>query len=160
MRLPDKEDLKCYVFIIISIFLLTLATFYFQYVIRFTLLVFFYWYISIPLIIISSSSIDFLSRRVRIKNAYESINSVEVQESFRKLSGEYPLKNGQLTKAYKKWLIQKVEIPKYKIKRRSRASPKDIKGLIVLIILLIVIIFVLLIIYAEIFPDYRLPIAW
>lgn len=160
MRLTDTEDLKCYIFIISSIVLLFLATFYFQYVIRFTLLVFFYWYVSIPIIILSFSSIDFLNKRARIKKAYININSVEVQESFKKSSGENPLKNGKLTKPYKNWLIQIMGGPRYKIKIRSRASPKDIKGLIILIIFLIVIIFVFLIIYAQIFPDYRLPIAW
>lgn len=160
MPLPDKEDLKCYAFIITSIVLIALATFNFQYVIRFTLLIFFYWYISIPIIIISFLSIDFFNNRVRIKKAYNTINSVEIQESFKKLSGNNPLKNGKLTKAYKNWLIQKVEGPKLKIKIRSRGSLKDIKGLIILIILLIVIILVFLAIYAEIFPDYRLPLAW
>jgi len=156
MPLPDKEDLGCYAFIITTIVLIILATTYFQYVIRFVLLIFFYWYIAIPIIIISYSSIDFFSRRVRIKKAYNTINSVEIQESFKKSSGENPLKNGKLTKAYKNWLIQKIVHPKYKIKIRTRASPKDIKGLIILIILLIVMILVFLMFYAAIFPDYRL----
>ena len=160
MPLPDKEDLKCYAFIIVTILLIILTTFYFQYIIRFVLLIVFYWYISIPAIIISLSSIDFAIRRVAIKKAYKSINSVEFQESFKKLSGENPLKNGKLTKTYKNWLIQKVKIPKYKIKSKFRFSPEDIKSFIILIIFLIVAIIVFLAIYAAIFPEYRLPMAW
>ncbi|MFW9874203.1 MAG: hypothetical protein ACFFG0_13950, partial [Candidatus Thorarchaeota archaeon] len=63
MSLPDKEDLKCYAFIIVVILLLLLTTFFYQYVVRFVLLTVFYWYVSIPAIIISISSIDFASRR-------------------------------------------------------------------------------------------------
>ena len=160
MTLPDKEDLKCYAFIIILILLILLATYYYQYVVRFVLLVVFYWYISIPVLIISLSSMDFAIRKVGIRKAYNSMNSVEYQESFKKTSGENPLKNGKLTKTYKKWLIQKRTIPKYKIKSRFRFSPEDIKGFIVLIIFLIVVIIVFLAIYATIFPDYLLPIKW
>lgn len=160
MPLPDKEDLKCFAFIIVVILLLILTTFYFQYIIRFVLLIVFYWYISIPTIIISLSSIDFAIRRVAIRKAYKSINSVEFQEFFKKLSGENPLKNGKLTKTYKNWLIQKITIPKFKIKSKFRFSPEDIKGFIILIIFLMVAIIVFLVIYAAIFPDYRLPMAW
>jgi len=160
MPLPDKEDLKCYAFIIVTILLIILTTFYFQYIIRFVLLIVFYWYISIPVIIISLSSTDFAIRRVRIRKAYKSINSVEFQESFKKLSGENPLKNGKLTKTYKNWLIQKIKIPKFKIKSKFRFSPEDIKSFIILIIFLIVAIIVFLAIYAAIFPEYRLPMAW
>ena len=160
MPLPDKEDLKCFAFIIVVILLLILTTFYFQYIIRFVLLIVFYWYISIPTIIISLSSIDFAIRRVAIRKAYKSINSVEFQEFFKKLSGENPLKNGKLTKTYKNWLIQKITIPKFKIKSKFRFSPEDIKSFIILIIFLIVAIIVFLAIYAAIFPEYRLPMAW
>ena len=160
MPLPDKEDLKCYAFIIVVILLILLATYFYQYIVRFVLLIVFYWYISIPVIIISLSSIDFAIRRVGIRKAYNSINSVEYQESFKKLSGENPLKNGKLTKTYKNWLIQKIIIPKYKIKSKFRISPEDIKGFILLIIFLIVVIIVFLAIYAAIFPEYRLPLVW
>ena len=160
MPLPDKEDLQCYAFIIVVLLLIILTTFYFQYIIRFVLLIVFYWYISIPTIIISLSSIDYAIRRVGIRKAYKSINSVEFQESFKKLSGENPLKNGKLTKTYKNWLIQKIKIPKFKIKSKFRFSPEDIKSFIILIIFLIVAIIVFLVIYAAIFPDYRLPMAW
>jgi len=160
MSLPNKEDLQCYAFIIAVILTILLATFYFQYIVGFVLLIFFYWYISIPVIIISISSIDFAIRKVGIRKAYNSINSVEFQESFKKLSGENPLKNGKLTKTYKNWLIQKVKIPKLKHKSKFRFSPEDIKGFIILIIFLIVVIIVFLAIYAAIFPEYLLPIAW
>ena len=160
MPIPDKEDLKCYVFIIVVMLLILLATYYFQYIIRFVLLIFFYWYISIPVIIISLSSIDFAIRRVGIRKAYNSINSAEFQESFKKLSGENPLENGKLTKSYKNWLIQKVAIPKYKLKTRTRFSPRDIRGLAILIIILIVMIAIFLAIYSLIFPDYLVPIGW
>ncbi len=160
MPLPDKEDLKCYAFIIIVIILILLATYYYQYIVRFVLLVVFYWFISIPVLIISISSIDFALRKVGIRKAYNSMNSVEFQESFKKLSGENPLKNGKLTKTYKKWLIQKRTIPKFKIKSKFRFSPEDIKGFILLIIFLIVLTIVFLAIYAAIFPKYLLPIKW
>jgi len=160
MPIPDKEDLKCYAFIIVVMLLILLATYYFQYIIRFVLLIFFYWYISIPVIIISLSSIDFAIRRVGIRKAYNSINSAEFQESFKKLSGENPLENGKLTKTYKNWLIQKIIIPKYKIRSKFRFSPEDLKGFIILIIFLIVAIIVFLAIYAAIFPEYLLPIKW
>lgn len=160
MPLPDKEDLKCYAFIIVVLLLILLATFNYQNIVRFILLVVFYWYISIPVIIISLSSIDFASRRVGIRKAYRSLNSVEYQESFKKVTGENPLKNGKLTKTYKNWLIQKIKIPKYKIQRKVRFSPEDIKGFLILIIVLIVLIIVFLAIYAAIFPDYRIPVAW
>jgi len=160
MPLPDKEDLKCYAFIIIVILLILLATYNYQYIVRFVLLVVFYWYISIPVLIISLSSMDFAIRKVGIRKAYNSMNSVEYQESFKKFSGENPLKNGKLTKTYKNWLIQKRTIPKYKIKSRFRFSPEDIKGLLLLIIFLIVLIIVFLAIYAAIFPEYLLPIKW
>lgn len=160
MPLPDKEDLKCYAFIIVVLLLILLATFNYQNIVRFILLVVFYWYISIPVIIISLSSIDFASRRVGIRKAYRLLNSVEYQESFKKVTGENPLKNGKLTKTYKNWLIQKIKIPKYKIQRKVRFSPEDIKGFLILIIVLIVLIIVFLAIYAAIFPDYRIPVAW
>ena len=160
MYSPDKEDLQCYAFIIGVILSILLATFYYQYLVRFVLLLFFYWYISIPVIIISLSSIDFTIRKVQIRKAYNSINSVQFQESFKKLSGENPLKNGKLTKTYKNWLIQKVKIPKIKQKSKFRFSPEDIKGFLILIIFLIVVIIVFLAIYATIFPDYLLPIKW
>ena len=124
------------------------------------MLIFFYWYISIPVIIISLSSIDFAIRRVTIRKAYKSINSVEFQESFKKISGENPLKNGKLTKTYKNWLIQKVKIPKYKTRSKFRFSPADAKNFVIMIIFLIVVIIVFLAIYAAIFPEYLLPIAW
>ena len=160
MRLPSKEDTKCFAFIGVLILSIVVATFYFQLVIRFVLLLFFYWYISIPILIISFSSIDFAYRRVRIKKAYMAINSEEAQEFFKGSSGENPLENGKITKPYKNWLIQKVATPKYKLKTRTRFSPRDIKGLVVLIIILIAIILVFLTIYSMIFPDYRLPVAW
>jgi len=160
MPLPDKEDLKCYIFIGVTIFLIALATFYYQYIIRFVLLLFFYWYISIPVIIICFSSIDFVYKRVEIKKAYNAKNSVEFQEYFKESFGENPLKNGKPTKSYKDWLIQKGATPKYKIKTKVRFSPRDINGLIFLIIFLIVIIVVFLAIYATIFPDYRLATTW
>lgn len=160
MYSPDKEDLQCYAFVIIVIISILLATFYYQYIVRFVLLIVFYWYISIPLLIISLSSIDFTIRKVQIRKAYNSINSVEFQESFKKLSGENPLKNGKLTKTYKNWLIQKAKIPKLKHKSKFRLSPEDIKGFIILIIFLIVVIIVFLAIYAVIFPEYLLPIKW
>ncbi len=160
MPLPDKEDLKCYAFIIVVILLILLATYFYQYIVRFVLLIVFYWYVSIPVIIISLSSIDFAIRKVGIRKAYKSINSVAFQESFKRVSGENPLKNGKLTKTYKKWLIEKQAVPKYKIKSRFRLSPEDIKGFIILIIFLIVLIIVFLAIYAAIFPEYLLPIAW
>ena len=160
MYLPDKEDLQCYAFVIVVILSILLATFYFQYIVWFVILIVFYWYISIPVIIISISSIDFAIRKVGIRKAYNSINSVEFQESFKKLSGENPLKNGKLTKTYKNWLIQKVKIPKIKYKSKFRLSPEDIKGFIILIIFLIVVIIVFLAIYAAIFPEYLLPLAW
>ena len=160
MPLPDKEDLKCYAFIIVVLLLILLATYYYPFIIRFVLLVVFYWYVSIPVIIISLSSIDFAIRRVGIRKAYNSINSVEFQESFQRSTGENPLKNGKLTKTYKNWLIQKVKIPKYKIKSKFRFSPEDIKSFVILIIFLIVAIIVFIAIYAAIFPEYRLPIAW
>ena len=160
MPLPSKEDIACFAFIGLLIFSIILATFYFPYVIRFVLLLFFYWYITIPVIIISFSSIDFAVKRVKIKNAYSAINSEEVQEYFKEASGENPLKNGKLTKSYKNWLIQKVAIPKFKFKTGTRFSPGDIKGLIFLIIILIAIIVVFLVIYSSIFPNYRLPLEW
>lgn len=160
MPLVDKEDLKCYTFMFVVVLLLLLATFNYTYIVRFVLLVVFYWYISIPTIIISLSSIDFAVRKVGIRKAYISLNSVEFQEFFKKSSGENPLKDGKLTKAYKKWLIQKRYVPKYKIKSRFRFSPEDIKGFILLIIFLVVVIIVFLAIYAAIFPEYLLPLAW
>jgi len=160
VRLPSREDTKCFAFIGVLIFSILLATFYFQFVIRFVLLIFFYWYISIPIIIISFSSIDFAFRRARIKKKYMAINSKETQEFFKGSSGENPLENGKLTNSYKNWLIQKVATPKYKIKNRTRFSPRDIRGLVVLIIILIAIILVFLTIYSMIFPDYRLPVVW
>ena len=160
MGLPEKEDLKCYAFMCVVILLILLATAFGQYVIRFILLIVFYWYISIPVIIISLSSIDFAIRRVGIRKAYKSRNSVEFQESFKRSKGENPLKNGKLTKPYKNWLIQKVKIPKYKIRSKFRFSPADAKSFIIMIIFLIVLIIVFLAIYAAIFPEYRLPIAW
>ncbi len=160
MPLPSKEDTKCFAFIGVIIISIMVATFYFQFVIRFVLLVFFYWYISVPIIIISFSSIDFAFERVRIKKAYLAINSVETQEFFKGSSGENPLEKGKLTKSYKNWLIEKVAIPKHKIKTRTRFSPRDITGLIVLIIILTAIIFIFLAIYSALFPDYRLPIVW
>ena len=60
----------------------------------------------------------------------------------------------------KNWLIQKIDIPKYKIKSRVRFSPEDFKSFIILIIFLIVLMIVFLSIYAAIFPEYRVPIAW
>ena len=160
MPLVDKEDFKCYAFMCVIVLLILLATFYYPYIIRFVLLIVFNWYISIPTIIISLSSIDFAIRKVKIRKAYNSLNSVEYQESFKRSTGENPLKNGKLTKAYKKWLIQKRYVPKYKIKSRFRFSPEDIKGFILLIIFLVVVIIVFLAIYATIFPEYLLPIKW
>jgi len=160
MGLPEKEDLKCYAFIIVLLLLILLTTYFYQYVIRFVLLIAFYWYISIPVIIISLSSIDFAIRRVGIIKAYKSKNSVEFQESFQRSTGENPLKNGKLTKPYKNWLIQKVKITKYKIRSKFRFSPADAKSFIIMIIFLVVLIIVFLAIYAAIFPEYRLPIAW
>ena len=160
MSLVDKEDFKCYAFMCVIVLLILLATYYYTYIIRFVLLIVFYWYISIPTIIISLSSIDFAIRKVKIRKAYKSLNSVEYQESFKRSSGENPLKNGKLTKAYKKWLIQKRYVPKYKIKSKFRFSPEDIKGFILLIIFLVVVIIVFLAIYAAIFPNYLLPLAW
>ncbi len=160
MPLPDKEDLQCYAFIIVIILLILLATAFYQYIVRFILLIFIYWYVSIPVLIISISSIDFTIRKVGIRKAYNSLNSVEFQETFKKLSGENPLKNGKLTKTYKNWLIQKGKSPKFKIKSGIRFSPEDIKGFIILIIFLIVVIIVFLAIYAAIFPEFLLPLAW
>ena len=160
MPLVDKEDFKCYAFMCVIVLLILLATFYYPYIIRFVILIVFNWYISIPTIIISLSSIDFAIRKVKIRKAYNSLNSVEYQESFKRSTGENPLKNGKLTKAYKKWLIQKRYVPKYKIKSRFRFSPEDIKGFILLIIFLVVVIIVFLAIYATIFPEYLLPIKW
>ena len=160
MLIPSKEDIKCFAFIGVMIFSIILATFYFQYVVRFVLLIFFYWYISIPIIIISFSSIDFAFKKVRIKKAYTTINSAESQEFFKESSGENPLENGKLTKPYKNWLIQKVAIPKYKLKTRTRFSPRDIRGLAILIIILIVMIVIFLALYSLIFPDYLVPIGW
>ncbi len=160
MTLVDKEDFKCYAFMCVIVLLILLATFNYPYIIRFVLLIVFYWYISIPTIIISLSSIDFAIRKVKIRKAYKSLNSVDFQESFKRSLGENPLKDGKLTKAYKKWLIQKRHVPKYKIKSRFRFSPEDIKGFILLIIFLVVVIIVFLAIYAAIFPDYLLPLAW
>jgi len=160
MPLPDKEDLKCYAFIFVVIVLILLATFYYPFIVRFVLLVVFYWYISIPVIIISLSSTDFAIRRIKIRKAYNSMNSVEYQESFKKLTGENPLKNGKITKTYKNWLIQKITVPKYKIKSKIRFSPDDLKSFIFLIIILIVVIIVFLAVYAVIFPDYLLPVKW
>lgn len=156
----DKEDFKCYAFMCVMVLLILLATYYYTYIIRFVLLIVFNWYISIPTIIISLSSIDFAIRKVKIRKAYNSLNSVEYQESFKRSTGENPLKNGKLTKAYKKWLIQKRYVPKYKIKSKFRLSPEDIKGFILLIIFLVVVIIVFLAIYAAIFPEYLLPIKW
>ena len=156
----DKEDFKCYAFMCVVVLLILLATYYYTYIIRFVLLIVFYWYISIPTIIISLSSIDFAIRKVKIRKAYNSLNSVEYQESFKRSTGENPLKNGKLIKAYKKWLIQKRYVPKYKVKSKFRLSPEDIKGFILLIIFLVVVIIVFLAIYAAIFPDYLLPIKW
>jgi len=160
MPFSDKEDLKCYAFILVMLLLIILTTFYYQYVIRFVLLLVFYWYISIPVIIISLSSTDFTIRRVKIIKNYKAINSIEFQESFKKMTGENPLKNGKLTKSYKNWLIQKVKIPKYKPRSKFRFSPEDAKGFVILIIFLIIAIIVFLAIYAAIFPEYRLPLAW
>ena len=160
MPIADKEDFKCYAFMCVFVILILLATYFYQYIIRFVLLVVFYWYISIPAIIISISSIDFTLRKVQIRKAYNSLNSVEYQESFKTLSGENPLKYGKLTKAYKKWLIQKRYVPKFKIKSKFRFSPEDVKGFIILIIFLVVVIMVFLAIYAAIFPEYLLPIKW
>jgi len=160
MPLLSRDDIKCFAFIGVIIFSIILGTFYFQFVIRFVLLIFFYWYISIPIIIISFSSIDFAFKRERIKKAYTTINSAEIQEFFKESSGENPLENGKLTKSYKNWLIQKVAIPKYKLKTRTRFSPQDITGLAILIIILIVIVIIFLGIYSIIFPDYLVPIGW
>ena len=160
MPIADKEDFKCYAFMCVVVLLILLATFYYQYIIRFVLLVVFYWYISIPLIIISISSIDFAIRKIAVRKAYNSINTVEFRESFRKVSGEEPFKKGKLTKSYKKWLIQKSAVPKYKVKSNFRFSPEDIKGFVLLIIFLIVVIAIFLAIYANIFPEYLLPIVW
>ena len=88
------------------------------------------------------------------------MNSVEFQEGFRRASGEEPLKNGKLTKTYKKWLIQKRKVPTYKVKSKFRFSPEDIKGFLLLIIFLVVLIAVFLVIYATIFPEYLLPVVW
>ncbi|MHA1985065.1 MAG: hypothetical protein ACW98D_00350 [Promethearchaeota archaeon] len=160
MRLPDTEDLKCYAFMFVVILLILLTTYFYQYVIRFVLLIVFYWYISIPVIIISLSSIDFALRRLGIRKAFNLKNSLEFQESFKSSTGENPLKNGKLTKPYKKWLIQKVTIPKYKTRSKLRFSPADAKYFVIMIICLIVAIIIFLAIYAAIFPEYRLPIAW
>jgi len=160
MSLPDREDLKCYAFMVVVVILILLATFNYQYIVRFVLLIVFYWYISIPSIIISISSIDFAIRKIQIRKAYKSMNSVEFQEGFRRASGEEPLKNGKLTKIYKKWLIQKRTVPKYKVKSKFRFSPEDIKGFLLLIIFLVVLIAVFLVIYATIFPEYLLPVVW
>ncbi len=158
--LPNKEDVKCFIFIAVMIFLIALATFYYYYVIRFVLIVVFYWYISIPIIVICFSSFDFISNRILIKKAYDAVNTAETQEYFKNSSGENPLKDGKLTKSYKKWLIQKIATPKYKVKTKVRFSPSDIKGLIILIIILIVILIAFLAIYQAIFPDYRVPMVW
>ena len=160
MTIVDKEDIKCYAFMFVVVLVILLATYYYTYIIRFVLLIVFYWYISIPTIIISLSSIDFAIRKVKIRKAYNSLNSVEYQESFKRSTGENPLQNGKLTKTYKKWLIQKRYVPKYKVKSKFRLSPEDIKGFILLIIFLVVVIIVFLAIYAAIFPDYLLPIKW
>jgi len=160
MPITDKEDFKCYSFMFVFVLLILLATFNYTYIIRFVLLVVFYWYISIPAIIISISSIDFALRKIQIRKAYNSLNSVEYQDSFKTLSGENPLKYGKLTKAYKKWLIQKQYVPKYKIKSKFRFSPADVKGFIILIIFIVVVTIVFLAIYAAIFPEYLLPIKW
>ncbi|MFX0034958.1 MAG: hypothetical protein ACFE9I_04870 [Candidatus Hermodarchaeota archaeon] len=158
--LPNKEDVKCFIFIAVMIFLIALATFYYYYVIRFVLFVVFYWYISIPIIVICFSSFDFISNRILIKKACDAVNTAEIQEYFKNSSGENPLKDGKPTKSYKKWLIQKIATPKYKVKTKVRFSPSDIKGLIILIILLIVILIAFLAIYQAIFPDYRVPMVW
>jgi len=78
MPFSDKEDLKCYAFILVMLLLIILTTFYYQYIIRFVLLLVFYWYVSIPVIIISLSSTDFTIRRVRIIKDYKAINSVKI----------------------------------------------------------------------------------
>ncbi|MFX1329468.1 MAG: hypothetical protein ACFE91_15170 [Promethearchaeota archaeon] len=158
--IPNKEDVKCFLFIGVMIFLIALATFYYYYVIRFALFVVFYWYISIPVIVMFFSSIDFVNNKMLTKKAYNAVNTVEIQEYFKKSSGENPLKNGKPTKSYKKWLIQKIATPKYKVRTRVRFSPSDFKGFIILIIILIVIIIAFLAIYQAIFPDYRIPMLW
>lgn len=160
MPLPNKEDIKCFFFIGIMIFAIALATFYYPYVIRFVIMLFFYWFISIPVIVISLSSIDFIVRQLKLRKAYKAINTVEVQELFKNSTGENPLKNGKLTQPYKNWLIQKVAIPKYNYSYRSRFSPGDINGLILLIIVLVALVIIFLAIYASVFPDYRIPIKW
>lgn len=160
MPLPDKEDIKCFVFMGVIIFAMVLATFFYPYVIRFIAMLFLYWFISIPVIVISISSIDFIVRRIKLRKAYKAINTVEVQEAFKNSTGVNPLKNGKLTKTYKDWLIQKVAIPKYKYSYRSRFSPGDINGLILLIIVLVAIVIIFLIIYASVFPRYRIPFKW
>jgi hypothetical protein len=160
MPLPEKEDLKCYIFIAVMIFLIALATFYYYYIIRFVLLIVFYWFVSIPLIIICLTSIDFTSKRLQIKKAFDTMNSVEYQEYYKEISGENALKNGKPTKSYKNWMTEKVAIPKYKIKTHVRFSPGDINGLILIVIILAILIIIFLMIYAAIFPDYRIPTAW
>ena len=160
MPLPDKEDIKCFGFIAIIILVIIFGTFYYHYVIRFVLMVFFYWFISIPSIIIAISSADFISRKIMLKKSYLTINNVDTQEVFRRSTGENPLRNGKMTKSYKHWLIKKVEIPKYKFKYRAQVSPNDINGLILLVIFLVAMSLIVLAIYASIFPDYRVPLAW
>ena len=160
MPLPSKEDIKCFVFIGVILFAMVLATFFYPYVIRFVIMLFFYWFVSIPVIAISISSIDFIGRRIKLRKAYKAINTVEVQEAFKNSTGDNPLKSGKLTKSYKEWLIQKVAIPKYKYSYRSRFSPRDVNGLIILIIVFVIIVIIFITIYATVFPDYRIPFRW
>ena len=103
MPLPDKEDLKCYAFIIVVILLILLSTYFYQYIVRFILLIVFYWYISIPVLIISISSVDFALRKVRIRKAYNSSNEDGLIKSNgpHKVGSTGPIDNG--------WIDPKME---------------------------------------------------
>lgn len=160
MKLPDKEEWKCWIFISVMILAIIFGTYYYVFIYRFVLLLVFYWFISIPLILITISSADFISRKMRIKKDYLAIDSVKIQESFKDSTGINPIEKGKMTKPYKQWLIKKVEVPKLKYKYRLRFSPGDFNSLILLIVFLITITIIFLAIYAAIFPDYRVPIVW